>query len=576
MLIWLGFILWINDITEKVEPHWPLHAPPILSASFGEYRGNRFHMGIDLSTGGVEGKQVFPVADGTIFKVRSELKGYGNSVYIKHKNGWISVYGHLADFGPKIKAELNRRGLKKSRLFGDQELALPISGNELIAYSGESGSGLPHLHFEIRDASNQAMDPLLLGFPFNNLQKESLEIKALRLSPLTPDSQVNGSFFPVEVFDFSKPVQASGTFQVEVWGYIAFPNGNRLGLRALNIESDSRLIAEWRPEKIDYAKHKMAGGLYNRFYSGFSPTRYVYSFLGLDHPGVPGVLINENLNVEASCTLSIKAQGLTTSRSWQLVLDPIAPVQQLAGARYFKEPSKVGLWKGRVRYHSKMTDSMEIRSLQAGTRLPEEMLPDGVGLIARLPMDNRKAFALDSWQVSTSMQGQLVLEEHASPPLPNGLHQESTVLNFENPGVSMNTIDLFWNPQPGTPSLHQLGLYSWSFGKGKWLFEKEFNAGTPLFSVPFTSRFVILRDTEPPEIGSLKKHHYFIGEKRVIPVKDRQSGVDWQRTRLQKNGKNTFFEADQDRGWLILPDTLEAPFTVILYDRAGNQTGKTL
>ncbi len=44
----------------------PFKFPLLLSANFGELRGNHFHGGFDIKTGGVVGKPVYCIADGYV------------------------------------------------------------------------------------------------------------------------------------------------------------------------------------------------------------------------------------------------------------------------------------------------------------------------------------------------------------------------------------------------------------------------------------------------------------------------------------------------------------------------------
>src|SRR5699024_9176307 len=93
--------------------------------------------------------------------------GYGRVLYIQHPNGYTTVYGHLKEFAPKIRAYVRQRmyNLEKNEIsLYPEKGELPVKQGELIAFSGESGgAGGPHLHFEIRDGAQRPMNPLLFG-----------------------------------------------------------------------------------------------------------------------------------------------------------------------------------------------------------------------------------------------------------------------------------------------------------------------------------------------------------------------------------------------------------------------------
>ncbi|MCL0138035.1 M23 family metallopeptidase, partial [Klebsiella pneumoniae] len=75
-----------------------------LTGTFGELRSNHFHTGIDIDskTGGV-GQPVFAAADGFIDRIKVQAGGYGNVLYLKHPNGYTTVYAHLDRFSPEIQ-----------------------------------------------------------------------------------------------------------------------------------------------------------------------------------------------------------------------------------------------------------------------------------------------------------------------------------------------------------------------------------------------------------------------------------------------------------------------------------------
>jgi len=61
---------------------------------FGDIRQNHFHSGIDIRTGGEEGKPVYAVADGYVSRIIYFFYRFGCSLHT-HPNGFTSLYGHL-------------------------------------------------------------------------------------------------------------------------------------------------------------------------------------------------------------------------------------------------------------------------------------------------------------------------------------------------------------------------------------------------------------------------------------------------------------------------------------------------
>jgi len=146
----------------------PLEIPLILSGTFAELRSNHFHSGLDIKTHQKTGLNVLASAEGYVSRIKVSHFGYGKALYIQHPNGYTTVYAHLKKFSPSIQAYIRKVQYAKEsyevEVFPSAN-ELTVKENELIAYSGNSGgSGGPHLHFEIRDASARPMNPLDFGF----------------------------------------------------------------------------------------------------------------------------------------------------------------------------------------------------------------------------------------------------------------------------------------------------------------------------------------------------------------------------------------------------------------------------
>ena len=101
-------------------PTFPLALPlpeelPVTS-SFGEYRAGHFHAGLDFSTRGELGWPVRAAADGEIYRVKVKARGYGRAVYIRHADGFETVYGHLHVFEDRKLALERFVGEQRARL----------------------------------------------------------------------------------------------------------------------------------------------------------------------------------------------------------------------------------------------------------------------------------------------------------------------------------------------------------------------------------------------------------------------------------------------------------------------------
>ena len=61
----------------------PLPEELPVTASFGEFRGGHMHAGIDFSTRRELGWSVRAAADGEVYRVKVEARGYGRAVYVR-------------------------------------------------------------------------------------------------------------------------------------------------------------------------------------------------------------------------------------------------------------------------------------------------------------------------------------------------------------------------------------------------------------------------------------------------------------------------------------------------------------
>ena len=132
----------------------PLKGDLGLSATFAESRIGHFHAGIDIRTGGAVGLPVLAVADGYVSRVSVSPWGGGKILYIKHPNGYTSVYMHLNDYAGPIGRWVKEQQYKAqsySIVEDVPEGLLPVRKGQTVAFSGNSGgSAGPHLHFELR------------------------------------------------------------------------------------------------------------------------------------------------------------------------------------------------------------------------------------------------------------------------------------------------------------------------------------------------------------------------------------------------------------------------------------------
>ena len=90
-------------ITNQFDYLWPTNGSETVTAFFGEARPHRYHVGLDIRTYGINGKDVYAISDGYIYRIKISTDSYGSAIYLKHDDGNISLYAHLSKFNPTIQ-----------------------------------------------------------------------------------------------------------------------------------------------------------------------------------------------------------------------------------------------------------------------------------------------------------------------------------------------------------------------------------------------------------------------------------------------------------------------------------------
>ena len=114
---------------------WPLRGAVV--SGFGSLVGGVPNSGIDLAV--PAGTDIRAAEDGVVLYVGNEIKGLGNLILLRHRDGYVTAYAHAKSFAVK-SGDAVRRG-------------------QVIAKSGRTGTvSAPQLHFEIRKG-NAPVDP---------------------------------------------------------------------------------------------------------------------------------------------------------------------------------------------------------------------------------------------------------------------------------------------------------------------------------------------------------------------------------------------------------------------------------
>jgi hypothetical protein len=142
---------------------WPLPYGKELSSSFGDWRARHYHAGLDVRTGGAVGRPVVAPADGYVMRLSTSYYGYGKALYFAMSDGNVAVFGHLDHFRPEVEDYVAKQQISSQSY--NQNLILDSARfryqrGDTICFSGQTGVGAPHLHFEVRTANNEPLNPL--------------------------------------------------------------------------------------------------------------------------------------------------------------------------------------------------------------------------------------------------------------------------------------------------------------------------------------------------------------------------------------------------------------------------------
>lgn len=240
----------------------------LLAGTFGELRGNHFHSGIDIKTGGGIGQPLYAVRDGYVYRIKVSPFGFGKAVYLRHADGEFSVYGHMNGFSPPIEAIAYQKQVAAEQY--EQEIYLdegvmPVHSGDLIGYSGNTGSSAgPHLHFEIRDPEERIMNPLNYYRSFVADHKKP-EVSAIAFEPITSSSLVNGRHDKLILapqgnegeYTITETIRLTGRVGLEYDGLDRLDGApNSCGINYARLYLDDSLIYAFALEKFSFDDKK--------------------------------------------------------------------------------------------------------------------------------------------------------------------------------------------------------------------------------------------------------------------------------------------------------------------------------
>ena len=246
----------------------PLQGVMAPTSSFLEHRSFRFHSGVDFSVGGRVGVPYFAVDDGYIWLVRTSPYGYGKVVYVRLRNGYTAIYAHLSGFPEDVERVVREEQLRQQAYSVDLYFTprqFPVSRGDLVGYSGNTGIGVPHMHFELRDPSNSPVNPFSHGLRFSDTVPPRMD--AIAFIPLDAWSRVNGRTEPVILrlrqrngeYTVAEAPVLRGRVGVALAAHDRTQHGRyRVGLYGTDLELDGREVFRRRYDRYSFPEQHMS------------------------------------------------------------------------------------------------------------------------------------------------------------------------------------------------------------------------------------------------------------------------------------------------------------------------------
>ncbi|HDL18753.1 MAG TPA: M23 family metallopeptidase [Bacteroidetes bacterium] len=134
----------------------------------------------------------------------------------------MAIYAHLQKFSPGLQKIMRREQERRQKYSVTKYFkpgVFPVKQGEIIAYTGRSGIGYPHLHFELRKNENTPINPLLKNF--NVKDSIAPHPKEMAVIPLMLGSQADGRFL-AQTYKIIKVAPDSYRLQqpVQIWGTV--------------------------------------------------------------------------------------------------------------------------------------------------------------------------------------------------------------------------------------------------------------------------------------------------------------------------------------------------------------------
>lgn len=605
ILIYLLFILLPAGTTaqspdfldESVQYVWPTDASTYLSSTFGETRSAHFHAGLDIKTWGQEGFKVYATRDGIVHRIGISPNGYGKVIYLKHDDGSYSVYAHLNRFESNLQSVADSIRLENEIKELDHFIEyknLRYSAGDVIAYTGSTGIGPPHLHFELRTPDFQPFNPLLTNLKvsdsippvFSALGIESYSLEDGAPSGITTHrpSRKNGSY------DFGR-IQTDSPFGLAVDVYDRKnKTTNAYAVYELLLVVDADTVYS---SKVDQFSYLDASQMFiDRSYPLLFERRKGFQRLfRVNGNTLPFSLHQENRGIlyldSGIHHVKIIAKDFYGNES-------IATLQIESS---FKKENGV---LPSVRAYPKplVTNDFSAFQIPDKTVHPEFLVSDSPDLIPSNSYIESEITYLNAAYTQTLQPGKRYIlhlpDQTAWLDFPEDALFDTLELSMHYklvdgyPEISFSPSEIplknkirlnIIKPDRDQNEISRMGIFRYNPGRSRYEFTGSRNGGNLINAeIARMGRYIVKSDTIPPavKISGIRKN---LGGREVLIIhaRDKETGIDYVNSSVTVNGREGITEYDPDKNRLIyyhpgfaLTGDLQIEATVS--DRVGNKT----
>ncbi len=580
--------------------------PNLLTGSMGELRSTHFHAGLDIRTSNMIGIAVRAAKNGYVSRIIVGSYGYGKAIILTHPDGNQTLYAHLDQFkGALANFVLQEHYSRKSfelDLFPQKDLLLVKQGDTIALSGNTGGSQGPHLHFEIRDSANHALNPLTFKFS-EIIDTYPPSASKIALITLDSSSRINDKFGRFEFYllktpsgyIFSKPILAHGKIGVELLATDRMNNSAfRFGINYIEVYANESKVFTQAIDQIDFEETKgiqniinykilkQRGVYFNKLYVDDGNTfEYHKESIASGIISVSDKLVT--VKIEMKDTYGNKSEA-------RFSLQPNPPTMNVLLMDQLAKPIDFEITKNVLKVTSKACPQVKLKIISGkdvtyqtpsyGTSTQKVFLIDLKNILPDSLIACGNSIATNLKDRITSGIGYKYYSERAEVSFPSGALYDTLYFNesyrkndnlevftLGSPLVPLyNPIDVILKPSKKYLEDKTTGVYNANGANlgGTW------DGGNIRFSARELGSFTIQQDITPPSIARI----FLTNRNARFRISDKHSGIASFEATI--NGEWLLMDYEYKTGVLLAERSdktklLKGDFQLRVIDNAGNQ-----